>query len=406
MTDRRMVGAIAGSASDEVVSYVRDHTAVNTRVFSPQASAFSIATGRPNASGLAGHLHLRPYIGPGFDDVARYLEPGPLRRQGFEYLHATDAWIGKLPGHAQRWLEDPQLFERLVRTESDALFRILPAFRDLTGSYAPASYESLRQAVPASTDVYLAPSLQPRHVPRIASALAHAQLHGSADFSSPHLMTRSATRSLHAQETDLVVVPARMAPSTFDRDARRPVWWNHEVAVYAPRGAIGPIVDPPPRHFSIVLSDVRVADQRISFTATFTDRATDRWQGQDWVVVATDDSPWRLPYRFGTVEFNSVFVRWFDGQVAPVLETEAHGYFFLYEFELRTGTLALWDGSAYTSLSASQAQLAPGTWMLAARPNVNREEVGLIPVLQFTLTEDGVFTYKVFEGSLDSVLVR
>ena len=44
--------------------------------------------------------------------------------------------------------------------------------------------------------------------------------------------------------------------------------------------------------------------------------------------------------------------------------------------------------------------------MLAARPNVNREEVGLIPVLQFTLTEDGVFTYKVFEGSLDSVLVR
>ena len=44
--------------------------------------------------------------------------------------------------------------------------------------------------------------------------------------------------------------------------------------------------------------------------------------------------------------------------------------------------------------------------MLAARPNINREEVGLIPVLQFTLTEDGDFTYKVYEGSLDAMLVR
>ena len=163
---------------------------------------------------------------------------------------------------------------------------------------------------------------------------------------------------------------------------------------------------PPPRDFSIRLSDVRVADGRIAFTATFTDRSTDSWSGQDWVVVATDDSPWNLPYRFGTATFTSAFTRWFDGQVQPVPETTTHEYFFLYEFEPRTGTLALWDGSGYSSLSQAQPQLRPGNWMLAARPNINREEVGLIPVLQFTLTEDGDFTYKVYEGSLDAMLVR
>ena len=163
---------------------------------------------------------------------------------------------------------------------------------------------------------------------------------------------------------------------------------------------------PPPRHFSVRLSDVRTVGGHIAFTATFTDRATDLWSGQDWVVVATDDSLWRLPYRFGTANYTSAFVRWFDGQVQPVPETDTHEYFFLYEFDPRTGTLALWDGSTYTSLSAPHSQLQPGNWMLAARPNINRKEVGLIPVLHFTLARDGTFTYKVYEGSLDAMLVR
>ena len=87
-------------------------------------------------------------------------------------------------------------------------------------------------------------------------------------------------------------------------------------------------------------------------------------------------------------------------------ETATHEYFFLYEFEPRTGTLALWDGTDYTSLSTPQPQLRPGTWMLAARPNINREEVGLIPVLRCTLSQNEDFTYTVYEGSLDAMLVR
>ena len=398
--------AISGPVSDEVARYVRENTAVDTRVFSPHGNALSIATGRPNASGLRGQLHLRPYVGEEYDDVMRFLEPGPVRRLGLAYLHATDEWQAGLPEHAQAWLEDSQLLERVVRTETDALFRIRPAFLALSGSYAPASYEALRQAVSEGTIVYLAPSLQPQHILRIDSALSHAQVRGAVDTTSPHLLTRRSTTTVTEHVPDLVVAPARMAPAAMDAASRRPVWWNDEVAVYAPAGRIAPIMDPPRKDFSVVLSDVRVADARIAFTATFTDRATERWQGQDWVVAATDDSPWQLPYRFGTAEFTSVFVRWFEGQVVPVPETETHEYFFLYEFEPRTGTLALWDGNGYRSLSEPQGALAPGTWLLAARPNVNREEVGLIPILKFTLADDGTFTFRAYEGSLDAMLTR
>ena len=398
--------AILGPVSDDVAKYVRKNTEVDTRVFSPYGNALSIATGRPNASGLRGQLHLRPYVGEEYDDVVRFLEPGPVRRLGLAYLHATDEWMEGLPEHAQAWLQDSQMLERVVRTETDALFRIRPAFLALSGSYAPASYEALRQAVPEGTIVHLAPSLQPQHILRIDSALSHAQVRGAVDTTSPHLLTRRSTTTVTEQVPDLVVAPARMAPAAMEVASRQPVWWNDEVAVYASAGWIAPIMDPPRKDFSVVLSDVRVADARIAFTATFTDRATERWQGQDWVVVATDDSPWRLPYRFGTAEFTEVFVRWFDGQVVPVPETETHEYFFLYEFEPRTGTLALWDGSGYTSLSDPQGVLAPGTWLLAARPNVNREEVGLVPVLEFTLADDGTFTFRAYEGSLDAMLIR
>ena len=292
-----------------VAAYIRDNTQVNARIFSPHPNAMSIATGRPNASGLAGHLHLRPLIGPEFDDVLHHLEPGPLQRRGFSHVHATNAWIKGLPVHAQRWLSDPRLFERVFSSQSDALFLIQPAFRQLDAAYSQASFETLRQTVPASAAVYLSPNLHPQHAVRLALALSHTQLLGSVDPTSPHLMTQVVTESLSTQEPDLVVMPARMAPSAFPPTVRDPIWWNHEVAVYAPDGALAPIMDPPPQHFSVRLSDVQRADRRIAFTATFTDRATDLWRGQDWVVVATDDSPWRLPYRFGTAKFTSAFAR-------------------------------------------------------------------------------------------------
>ena len=402
---RRFV--IGTPLSADVAGYIRRTTSVDSRIFSPHPSEMSFATGRPNASGFVGHLHQEPVRGPEYQDVLHYLEPRAVRRLGYAYIHATNDWIKQLPSHAQRWLADPRLFETLVQSETDALYRVQADFLQLDTAYAPESFEALRQAIPASASVLLAPGLRPNHSLQIAMALQHAQLIGTLHPGGSHLLTAlPATTALGTRSPDFVTLSARMAPSGFDPASRRPIWWNREVAIYPTDVTTAPLVRPLPANFSIHLSEVVVSIDRIAFTATFTDRATELWSGQDWVVVETDDSSWRLPYRFGTATFTSAFVRWFDGQVQPVPETTTHEYFFLYEFEPRTGTLALWDGSGYTSLSEAQPQLRPGNWMLAARPNINREEVGLIPVLQFTLTEDGDFTYKVYEGSLDAMLVR
>ena len=401
---RRFVIETPVSAS--VTRYIRNHTPVDTRIFSPHPLAMSIVAGRPNASGLTEHVHFRLSTGPQYEDVVRHLEPGAVRRLGFAYVHATNAWVTRLPDRAQRWLDDSRFFELQVRGDADALYRVQPAFLSLDEPPHPGSFEALRQTIPATATVYLAPGIQPTDGIQLAAALSHTHLLGTVDPGAIHLITDIPTRPLGTQTPDFLATPAQLAPSAFPLTARRPLWWNRDLAVYAPGGESAPVMPPQPRDFSIQLSDVRTTDGRIAFTASFTDRATELWQGQDWVVVATDDSPWRLPYRFGTVEFTSAFVRWFDGQVQPVPETTTHEYFFLYEFEPRTGTLALWDGSGYSNLSQAQPRLRPGNWMLAARPNINREEVGLIPVLQFTLTEDGDFTYKVYEGSLDAMLVR
>ncbi|MCY3748830.1 MAG: hypothetical protein OXG64_05990 [Chloroflexi bacterium] len=389
-----------------VIRHIRNHTPVDTRVFSPHPIAMSIATGRPNASGFAGHLHLNLHTGPRYEDVVRYLEPGATRRLGFTYVHATNAWVATLPDRAQRWLDDPRLFELLVQGHADALYRVQPAFLSLDVSPNPASFEALRQAIPATATVYLAPGLPPQDGARLAVALSHTQLLGAVDVVRDHLMTDIPIGSVGAQTPDFVAMRARLAPSSLPATTRQPIWWTPEFAVYAPSGAVAPLMPPPPPDFSIQLSNVQLTDGRLAFTATFTDRAPTRWQGQDWVVVATDSSPWRLPYRFDTMKLTQVFVRWFEGQVQPVPETATQEYFFLYEFDPRTGTLAVWNGHEFASLGPPQPALGRGNWLLAARPNINGHEVGLIPVLHFSLTADADISLNAHEGSLSALLVR
>ena len=140
-----------------IADFIRDETAIDARIFSPHPHQMTAATGRPNASGPVGHLNLLPFNGPEYDDVLRYLEPGAVDRLGFSYVHANDAWIATLPAHAQRWLNDPALFEPLIRDGADTLYRIAPAFPRLDTVRAPESFEALRRAVPASSLMYLAP---------------------------------------------------------------------------------------------------------------------------------------------------------------------------------------------------------------------------------------------------------
>ena len=127
--------------SKRVVAHIRDHTAVDARVFSPSPVTMSFVTGRPNAAGFIGHLNLSPNSGPEFLDALRYLEPAAFRRLGLAYVHATDAWVAKLPERAARWLADPRFFELLVRDGAEALYRVQSEFLRLDVPPAPASFE-------------------------------------------------------------------------------------------------------------------------------------------------------------------------------------------------------------------------------------------------------------------------
>ena len=391
--------------SDVVADYIRQHTPADARVLSPHPDAMTIATGRPNASGFANLLHIIVGTGPEYKDAIRFLEPSAIRQLGIDYIHATDTWIAGLPDRALHWLNDPELFELLVRDRTDALYRVQPAFLELNAPPAQGSFESLRRAVPASASVYLPQEIEPRVGIRAAAALSHTQQFGAVRTSVLHLLTPLPIEPLRNQETDLVVTSSRLAPSALAPAMRRPIWWNDGLAVYAPTAVIGPIMDPPPSHFSAKLSDVQMVDGRIAFTATFTDRAADLWSGQDWVVISVDQSRWALPDKSRIARRTQAPARSFMGQLQPVPETEIHEYFYLYEFEPRTATLTLWDGTSYARLDQHSREFGPGGWILAVRLLSGSQEAALIPVLRFDLAASGDHTYEVYEGSLNAMLL-
>ena len=123
--------------SDRVAAYIREHTAIDARVFSPHANRMTFATGRPNAAGFVGLLHYISFNGPDYLDALRYLEPAAIRRLGIHFVHAPDAWVDGLPDQAVQRLNDPRLFELLVRDDAEALYRVRPALLNL--DYDPSS---------------------------------------------------------------------------------------------------------------------------------------------------------------------------------------------------------------------------------------------------------------------------
>ena len=225
--------------SDLIADYIRNNTAVDARVFSPYPDRMTYATGRPNASGFAGLVHLEPNEGPEYRDAFGYLEPAAIRRLGFEYVHAPDRWVEGLPDEAVSRLNDPRLFELLVRDETESLYRVLPAFPTLDALPARGSYEALRQAVPASTTVFLPAIVESKRLNRAAWALSHARLLGDMNPTRLHLLTPWQAEPLGDHVPDLVIMPLNFAPWMFPAASRQPIWWNDETAVYALDGAVG-----------------------------------------------------------------------------------------------------------------------------------------------------------------------
>ena len=403
--------------SARIAAYIRDHTPVDARVFSPTpdlaageyaaGAAVAYATGRPNASGFAGHLHMIAHLGPEYLDIYRFVEPAAIRRLGIAYVHAPDAWVAGLPARSARWLADPRYFELLIHDDAEALYRVLPAFPRLDAAPAPASFEALRRAVPPSAAVYLPAAFHTLDVIRVASALSHTQLLGDVDPTKSHLRTSWPAGSIVGQVPDLVVASPKFVPWMFPPAGRQPIWWNDVAAVYSPDGAIAPIMPPPPEPetfpFSVRLSDGRAQDGRLTFTATFDDRAPGQWSGQDWVVAPGDASPWAIPSDLRYDGPTPADVAWFAGHIGPSVGTTTH----TFEFEGPASRLAVRrDGSGgFTAARASGSAQGPGSWMLVVRLRHEWEPqrwrlVAFIPVLQIEVSEAGAVSYRIYEDPL------
>ncbi len=380
--------------SEPVDRFIRDHTPVNVRILSPNPLDMTATTGRHNASGFKGLLHLWANKGPAFEDARDFLEPAAVRRRGFAYLHATDGWVASLPGHARRWLNDPRFFTLLIRGDADALYRIQPAFLKLDPEPDPTSFEALRQAVPASASAYLAGGLTAKNQVRLATALAHTRLLGEVDPSGTYLLTEIPTEPVQGHTPSLLLVPRGFTFTTRAEEFSL-IWLGDETAVYAVVPEISPVVDeqPPPEHdFSVGLSDVRVEGDRVTFTATFDDKASERWTGQDWLVIEVDETPWALPTGYEADGFTNVGRVWFAGQIAPARGIVTHEY----EFSARDRRLAVRVGDAMVPAQSSTAEaLAPGAYVLAVRLRLEHLQAAVIPVLRTTISETGDVSYAV-----------
>ncbi|MDE0005030.1 MAG: hypothetical protein OXQ29_20255, partial [Rhodospirillaceae bacterium] len=359
--------------ADRIATWIRHNTDVEARILSPTPYALTIATGRPNASGFAEFLHTRPYTGTGYLDAVRLLESAALRRLDIDYVHAPDAWVNDLPDRARLWLNNPALFKPLVRDRTHTLYRVQPAFLALDVPPAPESFEALRQAVPAESTVYLSPANGSLDTFRAVAVLPHARLLGSPNRADLHLQARIPTTPLGSQSADFVVTAAQLGPSMFQPAARRPVFWNEEIAVYAPDGAVPPVRAAPPRPFTVQLKDAQESDGRLAFTATLTDTSAEGWTGQDWLVVPADASPWALP----RIRPTDPAAQWYAGQASPQPGTITHRY----EFDPQSVALSLRDEQQESiQLDSSGEKLEPGIWILAVRLRSEYQLAAFIPV--------------------------
>lgn len=401
---------LSPSMSARISAFIRNQTPLDARVLSPHPHELTAVTGRPNASGPAGHLNLLPFDGPEYVDALRFLEPGAVQRLGLDYVHAVDAWVEVLPEYAQRWLDDRRYFTPLIRDGTHVLYRVEPAFLELDSVYASGSFEALRRAVPDATPVYLAPSVEP-HDPiryatiRLVLALSHARLLGSLDLYGVYLLTDlpNPVRPLDGQTPDLVVMPgAASVPSALAADRRAPIWWNDELALFAPTGAIPRLMAPPPGQFRVELSEVRVSDSGIAFRADFKDGAPNLWVGQDWLVTAADNSPWAFPREFET-DARHRGRQWFAGQVAPGDESAS----FSFEFDPRAVRLGVAQArGSLEAVASSGTGLGPGVWTLGVRLRQEWHEAAFIPVMKIVVAEGGDVTFEVYEGELNARLAQ
>ena len=390
--------------SERLAEFIRSHTSSDARILSPNLTGMSAVTGRPSAAGFIQASHLLHEVGPEYVDATRYLDPAAVKRLDIAYVHATDAWVSGLPDRARGWLDDPQLFQPLARDGADALYRVRPEFLELKTAPEPGSYEALRRAVPSAAVVYVDPAIESPFALRAASALAHARLVGEIYPGNLHLRTDFGIEPLLEQQPTFIVAPHSFTPSMLASAARRPIWWNAGLAVYATDVAAEAIMTSSPARLppvTIRASDEGAAAGEIGFGLALINRAPDRWTGQDWLVLPANASG--LPVRTGSDRAGEG--RWFPGQIDPGHE----GARLTYAFDPSSASLSVRgsDGSL-SSVGDSGAPLGPGYWTVALRlagkvdrgSYVAHEPVAFVPVVQMRVSANGEVTHRVYEGDL------
>ena len=380
--------------SEPIAGWIREHSEADARVLSPAPYAMTVATGRPNASGFHQYLHLIPYSGPEYLDAIRHLEPAALRRLNIGYIHAPDDWVGSLPNQARIRLDNPGFFDLLLRDGTHSLYGVKPLFLTLDDSPSSRSYEALRHAAPAGVSVYVSPAIDSLNAFRAMAMLTHTNLLETEERTTlNHLRVNIQTESIGNQTPDLVLTSSRLAPSAFALEGREPVWWNEDSALYSPSRALAPSALSPPRLFSVQLSNAAATHGRLTFTATFSNRTTGGWSGQDWVVIPADAAPWNLPSTWPT----DTAAQWYAGQISPQSGTATHGY----EFDPRAATLAIrGTGAGSTKLPASGDPLDQGVWILAVRLRNEYQLAALVPTVIVTVADSGEVSFRVHEGEL------
>ena len=246
---------------------------------------------------------------------------------------------------------------------------------------------------------------------RVASVLSpEARLFGVLKYAGRRIyaLTSLPTDRLGDRTPDLVILPTVQEPWMFPPEGRQPIWWNEEMAIYAPHGAVAPVMPPPdtepsePPPINVRVSDVQDADGRLAFTLTADDHSPDQWSGQDWVVFDVDESPWGIPTHLEADRRTPVMEQWFGGQMVRGRGTTVHGYVY----DARTSSLAVRSGDGGYRTEASSAGLeGPGAWVLALRllrevdrgTYVTHELAALIPVLKATVSGDGKVSYQVYD---------
>ena len=383
-------------ATPRITAYIRTQTKTDARILSPHPIDMSIHTGRPSASGFANHVHLFPFTGPDYEDAIRFLEPMAIRRLGYTYVHATQAWKAGLSGQAQAWLADSTLFTPVIRDGRHTLFRIEPAFLTMSPTPAPQSFEALRKVVPDSASVQISAGIQTIPALRVGATLPHARLSGSLTPSNLYLLTELPIDPASESPPDVVVV-ARDRAMNASTHAFPPIWWNHAAIAYATSPDAAAIAPPPQpaSNFVVQISEVRRTANRLAFAATFVDHASDSWTGQDWLLIEVDSSPWSLPTSYAPNGYALVGARWYAGQAVPSSEAARHRY----EFDGSAQQLAVQraDGTLEV-LPSSGDRLASGTYVLAVRLKQDHLQAGIIPVLKLRISEVGRSSYATFQG--------